>query len=66
MYTNNVPSGAFRGFGVNQGGSAMESQMDVLAEVLGMSPLELRRQEHRLWQRGLRRGRRGGRSLRRW
>jgi xanthine dehydrogenase molybdenum-binding subunit len=43
MYTNNVPSGAFRGFGVTQSAFAMESQMDVLAEALGMSPLEIRR-----------------------
>lgn len=43
MYTNNVPSGAFRGFGVTQSGFAMEVHMDVLAEALGMSPLELRR-----------------------
>lgn len=43
MYTNNVPSGAFRGFGVTQSGFAMESQMDVLAEALGISPLEIRR-----------------------
>jgi xanthine dehydrogenase molybdenum-binding subunit len=43
MYTNNVPAGAFRGFGVTQSGFAMESQMDVLAEALGISPLEIRR-----------------------
>lgn len=43
MYTNNVPCGAFRGFGVTQSGFAMESQMDVLAEALGISPLEIRR-----------------------
>jgi len=43
MYTNNVPCGAFRGFGVTQSGFAMESQMDVLAEELGISPLEIRR-----------------------
>jgi len=42
MYTNNVPSGAFRGFGVTQSGFAMESQMDELAEALGISPLEIR------------------------
>ncbi|MCW5882686.1 MAG: molybdopterin-dependent oxidoreductase, partial [Anaerolineae bacterium] len=42
MYTNNVPSGAFRGFGVTQSAFAMESQMDVLAETLGISPLEMR------------------------
>jgi xanthine dehydrogenase molybdenum-binding subunit len=43
MYTNNVPSGAFRGFGVTQSGFAMESQLDVLAAELGTSPLEIRR-----------------------
>lgn len=43
MYTNNVPSGAFRGFGVTQSGFAMECQMDVLAQELGISPLEIRR-----------------------
>jgi selenium-dependent xanthine dehydrogenase len=43
MYTNNVPSGAFRGFGVTQSAFAMESQMDQLAEALGISPLEIRR-----------------------
>ena len=43
MYTNNVPAGAFRGFGVTQSGFAMESQLDVLAQALGISPLEIRR-----------------------
>lgn len=43
MYTNNVPSGAFRGFGVTQSAFAMESQMDQLAQKLGLSPLDLRR-----------------------
>jgi len=43
MYTNNVPSGAFRGFGVTQSAFAMESQMDQLAEALGLSPLDMRR-----------------------
>ena len=43
MYTNNTPCGAFRGFGVTQSTFAMESQMDVLAEALGMEPLEFRR-----------------------
>jgi len=43
MYTNNVPSGAFRGFGVTQSTFAMESQMDQLAEKLGLSPLDIRR-----------------------
>ena len=43
MYTNNVPSGAFRGFGVTQSVFAMENQMDQLAEALGISPIEIRR-----------------------
>ncbi|MCI0390652.1 MAG: molybdopterin-dependent oxidoreductase [Acidobacteria bacterium] len=43
MYTNNVPSGAFRGFGVTQSVFAMESQMDQLAEALGISPVNIRR-----------------------
>jgi xanthine dehydrogenase molybdenum-binding subunit len=43
MYTNNVPSGAFRGFGVTQSAFAMESQMDQLAESLSVSPVEIRR-----------------------
>jgi xanthine dehydrogenase molybdenum-binding subunit len=43
MYTNNVPAGAFRGFGVTQSGFAMESQIDVLADELGISPVDLRR-----------------------
>ena len=42
-YTNNVPSGAFRGFGVTQSCFAVESNMDLLAAELGMDPLELRR-----------------------
>jgi xanthine dehydrogenase molybdenum-binding subunit len=43
MYTNNVPLGAFRGFGVTQVAFAMESQMDELAHALGISPIEIRR-----------------------
>jgi len=43
MYTNNVPAGAFRGFGVTQSAFAMESQMDALATALNISPLEMRR-----------------------
>ena len=42
-YTNNVPSGAFRGFGVTQSCFAVESNMDLLAAELGMDPVELRR-----------------------
>ncbi len=40
--TNNVPGGAFRGFGGPQGAFAAETQMNKLAEKLGMDPVELR------------------------
>ncbi len=43
MYTNNPPAGAYRGFGVPQAHFAAETQMDILAEKLGISPLDLRR-----------------------
>ncbi|MEW5871148.1 MAG: molybdopterin cofactor-binding domain-containing protein [Chloroflexota bacterium] len=43
MYTNNPPAGAFRGFGVTQSAFAVESMMDMLAEELGLEPVELRR-----------------------
>lgn len=42
VYTNTVPGGAFRGFGAPQGAFVAESQMNKLAEVLGMDPIELR------------------------
>lgn len=41
-YTNNPMAGAMRGFGVPQVAFAHESQMDLLAEALGISPLEIR------------------------
>jgi CO/xanthine dehydrogenase Mo-binding subunit len=40
--TNNLPSGAFRGFGGPQGHFAAESQMNKLAEKLGLDPVEIR------------------------
>ncbi|MBI1299028.1 molybdopterin-dependent oxidoreductase [bacterium] len=43
MYTNNAPCGAFRGFGVTQSAFAVESNMDILAQKLGMDPVEFRR-----------------------
>ncbi len=43
VYTNNPPAGAFRGFGATQAHFAAECQMDILAERLGISPLEIRR-----------------------
>jgi len=42
IYTNNIPCGAFRGFGGPQGAFAAEGQMNKLAEALGMDPVELR------------------------
>jgi len=42
-YTNNAPCGAFRGFGVSQSCFAVESNMDILAEELGMDAVEFRR-----------------------
>ena len=42
VYTNNIPTGAFRGFGGPQGAFAAETQMNRLAEALGMDPVELR------------------------
>jgi CO/xanthine dehydrogenase Mo-binding subunit/aerobic-type carbon monoxide dehydrogenase small subunit (CoxS/CutS family) len=43
MYTNNPPAGAFRGFGVTQVTFAAESNLDLLAEELGIDPVMLRR-----------------------
>jgi CO/xanthine dehydrogenase Mo-binding subunit/aerobic-type carbon monoxide dehydrogenase small subunit (CoxS/CutS family) len=43
VYTNNLPSGAFRGYGLGQVMFAVESAMDELARSLGLSPFELRR-----------------------
>lgn len=43
IYTNNPPAGAYRGFGVPQSIFAAETQMDILARMLGLPPLELRR-----------------------
>ncbi len=42
VYTNNVPTGAFRGFGGPQGLFEAEQQMNKLAEVLGLDPVEIR------------------------
>jgi len=42
VYTNNIPGGAFRGFGGPQGAFAAETQMNKLAAALKMDPVELR------------------------
>lgn len=41
-YTNNPPAGAFRGFGVCQSNFAFESNINLLAEKVGISPWEIR------------------------
>ncbi|MFF2268994.1 molybdopterin-dependent oxidoreductase [Cellulosimicrobium cellulans] len=43
VYTNTVPAGAFRGYGLSQMIFAVESAVDELAQQLGMDSLELRR-----------------------
>ncbi|GAA1828878.1 molybdopterin-dependent oxidoreductase [Microlunatus capsulatus] len=43
VYTNNLPSGAFRGYGLGQVVFALESALDELAAELGVDPVELRR-----------------------
>ncbi|SIR81009.1 molybdopterin-dependent oxidoreductase [Williamsia sterculiae] len=43
VYTNNIPSGAFRGYGLGQTIFGIESALDELAGRLGMDPFELRR-----------------------
>ena len=43
VWTNLVPAGALRGFGVPQAVWAYESQMDLIAERLALDPVEFRR-----------------------
>ncbi|GAA2580252.1 molybdopterin-dependent oxidoreductase [Winogradskya consettensis] len=42
VYTNTVPAGAFRGYGLGQVSFAVESVLDELARMLGMDPVLLR------------------------
>lgn len=42
VYTNNVVGGAFRGFGVTQSCFATENNINLLAEMVGLSPWEIR------------------------
>jgi CO/xanthine dehydrogenase Mo-binding subunit len=44
VYSNTVPAGAFRGFGALQVTWAYESQMDMMADRLGIDPLQFRLQ----------------------
>ena len=43
VYTNTVPAGAFRGYGLSQSIFAVESAMDELARLLDLDPVEFRR-----------------------
>jgi selenium-dependent xanthine dehydrogenase len=43
VYTNNPPGGAFRGFGVCQSCFATETNLNLLADMAGISPWEIRR-----------------------
>ncbi len=43
VMTNTPPNGAFRGFGAPQSEFAAETQLNRVAEAIGMSPLDLRR-----------------------
>lgn len=43
VYTNEMPSGAFRGYGLSQSNFAVESAMDEVARQIGMDPIEFRR-----------------------
>ncbi|MFN8500384.1 xanthine dehydrogenase family protein molybdopterin-binding subunit [Kouleothrix sp.] len=43
VYTNNLPSGAFRGFGAPQAQFASEIMVTRLAHALGIDPVEMRR-----------------------
>jgi CO/xanthine dehydrogenase Mo-binding subunit len=42
VYTNKMPSGSMRGFGVNVGQYAEQVQLDRLARAVGISPMEIR------------------------
>ncbi len=42
VYTNTAPSAAFRGYGITQVAWAHETQMDIIADALGLDPVELR------------------------
>jgi len=43
VYTNNVPAGAFRGYGAAQLAFALESSIDELAILAGIDPVDFRR-----------------------
>ena len=46
VYTNTPITGAYRGYGATQGAFAIEQMMDIIAEKLGVDPIELRKKNH--------------------
>ncbi len=46
VYTNLPVAGAYRGYGATQGYACLEQAMDILAEKLKMSPVQLRKINH--------------------
>jgi len=46
VYTNLPVAGAYRGYGATQSAFAIEVQIDELAELIGMDPLEFRKKNH--------------------
>jgi CO/xanthine dehydrogenase Mo-binding subunit len=42
VYTNLPPAGAFRGYGISQAAWAYETQADIMAEAIGLNPLDFR------------------------
>ncbi|MGB9694771.1 MAG: xanthine dehydrogenase family protein molybdopterin-binding subunit [Caldisericaceae bacterium] len=46
VYTNLPISGAYRGYGATQGYASLEQTIDILAEKLNISPLEIRLKNH--------------------
>jgi len=42
VYTNSTPAGSFRSIGAPQAAWASESQVDIIADALGLDPLEIR------------------------
>jgi probable selenate reductase molybdenum-binding subunit len=46
VYTNLPITGAYRGYGATQGAFAIEQMMDIIADKLGIDPLDLRKKNH--------------------
>ncbi|NLH39017.1 MAG: molybdopterin-dependent oxidoreductase [Elusimicrobia bacterium] len=46
VYTNLPVSGAYRGYGATQAFFALEAQMDIMAEKIGMDPVEFRKKNY--------------------